>query len=99
GTLSGSISTDGVATVTIDLASVSTGFATRDQRMRDHLFETATYPTATITVNVPSTLLSSLAAGQTTQTSVTAAVHLHGVTTNRSEERRVGKECRSRWSA
>lgn len=82
GTLSGSISTDGVATLAIDLASVSTGFATRDQRMRDHLFETATYPTATITVNVPSTLLSSLAAGQTTQTSVTAAVDLHGVTTN-----------------
>lgn len=82
GTLSGTIDNAGVATLTIDLASVDTGFAIRDQRMRDHLFETANHPTATITVNVPATLLGSLAVGQSTQTSITAAVDLHGVTTN-----------------
>lgn len=79
GTLTGSISTAGVATVTIDMNSVSTGVALRDQRVRDLLFQTATYPTATITVNVPSSLLSTLAAGQTTQTDLSANVNLHGV--------------------
>lgn len=79
GSLNGFIGTDGVATVTIDLDTVSTGVALRDQRVRDLLFETASYPTATITVNVPATLLSSLSAGQTTQTDVSASVNLHGM--------------------
>jgi polyisoprenoid-binding protein YceI len=62
-TLTGGIGTNGVATVTIDLDSVNTGVALRDQRVRDLLFETANYPTATITVTVPGTLLNSLATG------------------------------------
>lgn len=82
GGLSGNISNAGVATVTIDLATVNTGVALRDQRMRDLLFETATYPTATVTVTIPATLLSSLSAGQTTATEIIAAVNLHGMTVN-----------------
>jgi polyisoprenoid-binding protein YceI len=78
--LTGAIGANGVATVTIDLNSVSTGVALRDQRVRDLLFETVSFPTATITVPVPATLLSSLALGQTTQTDVSANVDLHGVT-------------------
>lgn len=79
--LTGEIGDDGVAVVRIDLDSVNTANSVRDGRMREFLFETATYPTATITVAVPGTLLSSLATGQTTQTNVTAEVELHGVTT------------------
>lgn len=78
-TLTGAISSDGLATVTIDLNSVSTGVALRDQRVRDLLFETASFPTATISVAVPGTLLSTLALGQTTQTDVSANINLHGV--------------------
>jgi polyisoprenoid-binding protein YceI len=78
-TLTGAIGTNGVATVTIDLNSVNTNNPTRDQRVRDFLFETVTFPNATITVTVPATLLSSLAAGQTTQTDVSAIIDLHGV--------------------
>ena len=81
GSLSGFISTGGVATVTIELDSVNTGIDIRNQRMRNLLFETTSYPTATITVDVPATLLSSLSAGQTTQTDISASVNLHGVTT------------------
>ena len=81
GSLSGFISTGGVATVTIELDSVNTGIDIRNQRMRDLLFETASYPIATITVDVPATLLSSLSAGQTTQTDISASVNLHGVST------------------
>lgn len=79
-TLSGDINSAGVATLTIDLNSVNTGVALRDQRMRDLLFETATYPTATVTVAVPANLISGLAVGQTAETDISASLNLHGVT-------------------
>ncbi len=79
-TLSGEISSAGVATLTIDLNSVNTSVALRDQRMRDLLFETATYPTATVTVAVPATLINGLAVGQTAETDISASLNLHGVT-------------------
>ena len=78
--LSGDISAAGVATLTIDLATVSTGIDIRNQRMRDLLFETATYPTATITVTVPANAISSLAVGQSSATDISASLNLHGVT-------------------
>ncbi len=80
--IGGDISSAGVATLTIDLNTVNTGVALRDQRMRDLLFETAANPTATVTVNVPSSLISGLAVGQATQTDITASLNLHGVTAN-----------------
>lgn len=81
-TIGGDISAAGVATLTIDLNTVNTGVELRDKRMRDLLFETAANPTATVTVNVPATLISSLTIGQTTQTDITASLNLHGVTAN-----------------
>ncbi len=77
--ISGDISAAGVATLTIDLNTVNTGVALRDQRMKDMLFETATYPTATVTVTVPATLISGLAVGQSAATDITASLNLHGV--------------------
>lgn len=79
--LGGYIGNDGVAVLSIDLNSVNTNNTTRNQRVRDLLFETATYPTATVTVTVPGTLLSSLAVGQTLPTDVSATISLHGVNT------------------
>jgi polyisoprenoid-binding protein YceI len=73
------ISTASVATLTIDLNTGNTGVALRDQRLRELLFETGTYPTATVTVSVPSTLISGLAVGQSVQTSITGTLNLHGV--------------------
>jgi polyisoprenoid-binding protein YceI len=78
--ISGDINGAGVATLTIDLNTVNTGVALRDQRMRDLLFETLTYPTATVTVAVPATLISNLALGQTAETDISASLNLHGVT-------------------
>ena len=69
-----------MATLTIDLNSVNTGVALRDQRMRDLLFETATYPTATVSVPVPANLISGLAVGQSATTDISASLNLHGVT-------------------
>lgn len=78
--VTGDISSAGVATLTIDLNTVNTGVELRDQRMKDLLFETATYPTATITVTVPSTVISGLAVGQSAATDISASLNLHGVT-------------------
>ncbi len=50
--IGGDINAAGVATLTIDLNTVNTGVALRDQRMRDLLFETAANPTATVTVKL-----------------------------------------------
>jgi polyisoprenoid-binding protein YceI len=80
--ISGDINAAGVATLAIDLNTVNTGVALRDQRMRDLLFETASNPTATVTVNVPAVLIGGLAVGQTSQTDITASLNLHGVTAN-----------------
>jgi len=78
--ISGDINGAGVATLTIDLNTVNTGVALRDQRMRDLLFETATYPTATVTLAVPANLISNLAVGKLTTTDISASLNLHGVT-------------------
>jgi len=78
--ISGDINGAGVATLTIDLNTVNTGVALRDQRMRDLLFETATYPTATVTVAIPANLISSLAVGQLAATDISPSLNLHGVT-------------------
>jgi polyisoprenoid-binding protein YceI len=59
--------------------SINSGVTLRDQRMRELLFETALHPTATIEVAVPTALLNSLTAGQSTHADVSATVRLHGV--------------------
>ena len=78
-TINGSISSANVATLTIDLSTVNTGVALRDQRMRDLLFDVVSFPSATVTVPVPTTLISSLAVGQSATTDISATLNLHGV--------------------
>lgn len=78
--ISGDISATGVATLTIDLSSVNTTIALRDERMRDLLFQTVNFPTATVTLTLPSGLLATLAIGDTSEIQITASLNLHGVT-------------------
>lgn len=54
-TLSGLITKAGQGSLTIDLTSLSTNIDIRDQRMRDHLFETRTFGTATVSVDLSKT--------------------------------------------
>ncbi|QLQ32577.1 MAG: YceI family protein [Candidatus Thiothrix singaporensis] len=53
--LSGSITAAGQGTLSIDLGSVETNIDIRNIRMRDHLFETNTFPTATVSVDLTKT--------------------------------------------
>lgn len=53
--LSGRITKAGQGSLVIDLASVKTNIDLRDERIRDHLFETKTFPTATVSVDLAKT--------------------------------------------
>ncbi len=77
--LSGTVSADGAATLSIGLASVATNIEVRDGRMRDMLFEVATYPAATVTAQLDPATFEPLAIGDSVTQSVDATLDLHGV--------------------
>ena len=78
--LSGSISDEGKASLVIDLATVNTAVDVRNQRMRDIAFQVATFPEATVNVDVDTDALDNMSPGVSTAGSYTAHVTLHGVT-------------------
>lgn len=77
-TLSGSVGADGAATLAIDLASVATAVDIRDERMREFLFETGTYPSATVTARIDPAAFSALKVGESKVQPVEATLDLHG---------------------
>ncbi len=76
--LSGKVTKDGTASVTIDLASVESLIPIRNERMREMLFEIASFPTATVSTQVNNKAIQALAAGETTFQDVTFTLSLHG---------------------
>ncbi len=76
-TLTGSVDGDGLASVVIDLDSVESLIPIRNERMRELLFDTRSFPSATVTAVVPSTLLIQQA-GATSTAQLTLQVDLHG---------------------
>ncbi|MBB4265387.1 YceI family protein [Roseospira visakhapatnamensis] len=76
--LSGTVDDSGAVDVVIDLASVSTGIDLRDDRMRDMLFNVATFPVARITAQVPVSDLADLPVGESVERDVTAKLSLMG---------------------
>lgn len=78
-TLSGDVSADGAATVTIDLASVSTGVDIRDERMRDIFFVVSDNPTASVTAQIDPASFEALAVGASAQTTLDGTLGLKGV--------------------
>ena len=77
--VSGSVSTDGAAQITIALDSVETLIDIRNERMREHLFETAQFPDAVISAQIDMVQFESLPVGQRMTYPLTAKVSLHGV--------------------
>ncbi|VAV88921.1 hypothetical protein MNBD_ALPHA06-1118, partial [hydrothermal vent metagenome] len=75
----GSVSDQGTASVEIDLASIETGISIRNERMREHLFETGKWATAKISGQVDFSNLPKLEVGQQTSFSSDIMVDLHGV--------------------
>ena len=77
--LSGEVTPAGIAEVTIPLDRVETKIDIRNERMRAMLFETETYPVATIRVGVAAQDFEDLAVGARTQAEIEGTLSLHGV--------------------
>lgn len=86
GTLSGELvvsgdtgeENSGDLNIEIDLASVNTNIAIRDERIREHLFETAEFPVAAVSGQIDVRDYLELVAGSSMKTSVTLVLDLHG---------------------
>lgn len=87
--LSGQVSTDGTATVTVALDSVDTMIPIRDERMRDMLFETDQYPQATFEATVPLSDFEDLAPGESRGYELDGTLSLHGNAVDKTLQVRV----------
>lgn len=76
--LQGSISSDGKAQVSIDLAAVETNIPIRNERMQKLLFETTKYAQATVSADINPNVLRDLQVGETRQQSTGIVLSLHG---------------------
>lgn len=77
--LSGSVSADGAAEVSIDLASVKTGVDIRDERMRNVFFKVADNPAATIAAQIDPAAFAALGVGESAVQMLNATLSLGGV--------------------
>lgn len=78
GQLSGVVSDSGKVDFAIDLTSVDTKVAIRDQRMRDYLFETTKFTKAGFSTQLDKNLLNNMAVGSTKSLILKGAIDLHG---------------------
>ena len=80
--LSGEIGSNGTATMVITLGSIQSGVDIRNQRMQNILFETATFPLASVELPIDLGVINAIAIGGSTTLSVIAVLDLHGVEAN-----------------
>lgn len=76
--ISGSVTNNGKATLTIDLASVETGVPIRNERMQEFLFETPKFATATFTAQIPADMMSKANVGSLESLDLSGVLSLHG---------------------
>lgn len=84
--LSGAVTAEGAATITIDLASVETGVDIRNERMRDVLFNVAEFPSATVSAQLDRVAFASLDVGESTLQTIDTIVTIKGVEKNFAAE-------------
>ena len=75
---SGGINDNGLANVSIDLSSVDTKIAIRDQRMAEHLFETAKFAHANFSVQLSQKEIDVIASGSSKKMLLKGSLDLHG---------------------
>jgi len=76
--LNGSINSKGVAEVTIDLFSVQSHIAIRNERLKSMLFETGIFPTAKASATLDVSQLETIEAGQVLAIPLELTLNLHG---------------------
>lgn len=77
--LSGTVSEDGTAEIEIDVVGVETWIDIRNERMLKHVFESVTYPKATLTAKIDMEALEGLEPGQTTTTAAEGKIAMAGI--------------------
>ena len=75
---SGGITDNGLANVSIDLSSVDTNIAIRDQRMAEYLFETAKFAQANFSVQLNQNEIDAIASGSSKKMLLKGSLDLHG---------------------
>ena len=90
---------EGNVTVSIDLDSVDTAIQIRDERMREMLFETGEYPTATLVTTVDPQAVNALEPGASAEMTVEGQLMLHGATVSLTIEMTVARLSESRVMA
>ncbi len=76
--ISGELSSGGNASVTIQLASVDTLIPLRDERMRELLFQTGIFPTASLSTNIDMDALNAIEPGDSIDMAANLTLELHG---------------------
>lgn len=84
--LSGDINDKGKVTFIVDLASVETNIAIRNERMTEYLFETDKFAQATFSTEVDKTILARVKLGESKKVALTGDIDLHGVSQSISTE-------------
>ncbi|WP_421788432.1 YceI family protein [Hyphobacterium sp.] len=78
GELSGAVSADGLAELTVQAASVESYIDIRNERLRDIFFEVSQYPQITVTAQLNPAAFEDLAVGAATSIELPLTVSLHG---------------------
>ncbi len=77
--LTGSIQDSGAARISVELGTVDTGIELRDERIREHLFQTEKFPLAVVEANVNPRYLVESAAPSISEDRQDIALQLHGI--------------------
>ncbi|GLX78925.1 hypothetical protein tinsulaeT_22650 [Thalassotalea insulae] len=89
--LNANVSAQGQVELTIDLTSVDTNIAIRDQRMKEHLFNVNSFPTAMFTAQLEQKVLQQLTSDSSQMLTLKGKIELHGQTQAVSVEVLVSK--------
>ncbi|MEM1195576.1 MAG: YceI family protein [Pseudomonadota bacterium] len=76
---SGSVSPDGAANLSIDLATIETKVDIRNERMRDIFFEVADFPTANVSAQIDPAAFEALGVGESTVQPLKATLTVKGI--------------------
>ena len=77
--LMGYVSADGNAQVSVNLDSVQTLIPIRNERMREMLFDTDSFPTATVSAAIDPAILEVVSEGGSVSTELSLKLSLHGI--------------------
>lgn len=77
--LAGQLNDAGELSIQLDLDSIETNIGIRNDRMREHLFETSKFKTATLTSQLPAEIMQTAKDGGFSNAEVDATLNFHGL--------------------